>query len=203
MAAIIAPLLVVSQDFGISAAVIARSLYEYVVVTRYLIKYRNEPRVLRDFRDYGLMAFFESAKLDADSQAPKKFKLAYERVKPKFQHFEKWHRKDIRTLAKDVGLGDLYDTFYKLTSSIAHGDALTAIMEAGVAWNRVDSTIDTHYCDITLDAVYMLMAMLYESVAKCLGLGCEADLAILQAVSMKRVRAFAGETDTGGSKTVH
>jgi hypothetical protein len=119
---------------------------------------------------------------------------------PLYGKGQSWHRKTIKKIAIEVGLGDLY-RFYGLMSSVAHGDALPAIMEAGVAWRKVGEPIDAHFGELVFDYAYMLMASLYEDAVKCLSLDCCKELALLRSLSIKRARAFEGDA-RGGSSTV-
>ena len=194
-------LLLLANNFGLSAAVVARSLYEYVCGARYLMKHKKDDKILRDFRDYGFKTLYETA--GNKSWAPPGLKASYQKVAGRFNERDKWHRKSIKTIAKEVGLGDLYDTFYKLMSSVAHGDALAPMMEAGLDWKNVGESIDGHFCDLSLEAAYMLMVFLYEDAEACLSLGCKEEVAILNSLSKRRLRSFAAEPPSRPSNFIN
>jgi hypothetical protein len=165
------------------------------------MKHKKDDNIFRDFRDYGFKALYET--VGDKSWVPLELKSTYQKVAGRFNKTEKWHRKQIREVADEVGLGKLYGTFYKLMSSVAHGDALAAMMEAGLDWKQVGESIDSHFCELSLEASYILMVFLYEDAEACLSLGCEKEVAILNSLSYKRLLAFAAEAEVDPSKLIN
>ena len=194
-------LLLLANNFGFASAVLARSLYEYVCGARYLMKHKGSPAIFRDFKNYGFKALYESG--DVSSWETPKIKAEYQRVKAKFHKNEVWHRKKIRDLADEAGLGKLYGTSYKLLSSVAHADALPAIMAAGLDWRGTDFSADEHFCDISIEFAYMLMEFLYRDANACLLLGCNKEVAILSSLSMKRATAFTASAQKKAAGRIH
>lgn len=187
-------LVLVADGFGISAAVVGRSLFEYVVGVLYLIKHRTEQAILADFVNYGVVALYEAASMGPGKKVPASFTDHYGRIKSKFGSMEKWHRKSIAKLAFDVGLGETYRTFYRVTSSVAHGDALAAMMEAGVRFNQIDPSAEAVHGEVALEGAYGLMSVLYDKALPCLDIASEMDRRLLGAIALKRACRFAGVT---------
>jgi hypothetical protein len=189
-------LILVAEGFGLSAVIMGRSLFEYIVGLLYLVKYQSDPSVLADFMNYGVIALYESATMNSDQHVPSAFKEDYERVRAKFKPNDKWHRKSIWKLAVAVGLGSTYTTFYKVTSSVAHGDALAAMMQAGIRLNRPDPINDSFHGEIALETAFALMSTLYDKVLPCLRVATEDERILLRSIALKRACAFAGLSST-------
>jgi hypothetical protein len=190
-------LILLSDGFGVSSAILTRSLFEYVVGVKYLIKNKGNRAILHGFHDYGLKTLYESMNAPLPELEP-----TYLKASSRFKKSEKWHRKGISELVKDVGLGNLLQTLYKLTSSVAHGDAMTSLLETGGAWQQVASSSNSHFSEISLEASYMLMSFLYRDVQRCLRLDCERVVVAMGLANKRRLEAFEASGKASASDTV-
>lgn len=178
-------IVLIADGFGISATILTRSLFELVVGVRYLLRKKGDVGVLRDFRDYGIKIACESAGGPTPELEP-----MYGEVKDSFKKGETWHRKTISALVTEVGLGKLLPMFYKLTSSLAHGDAMACLIETGPAWQRVASSSDSHFSEVSLESSYMLMSILYDDVSDRLHPNCAHEVEAMNLACKRRLQAL-------------
>ena len=132
------------------------------------MKHRGDPKVFRDFRDFGFKAIYEGLK--DTSCVSTKLEAAYQKAASRFRKKKTWHGSKIVDIATEVGLGAIHRTFYVLMSSATHADPLPSMMEAGVAWKNTGVSMDDHFAELSFEGSYMLMASLYENTVKCLRL---------------------------------
>jgi hypothetical protein len=154
---------IVAYDYGLAGASLCRNLFELVAGTIFLIE---NPEKLRDFGDYGKVVAYEllQSTPGADPEYLQAFKTKadYDNLKKRFGR-GKWHgKKSIGALADACGMKVLYDSFYKETSAITHGDAFITLSYKNGAWGL---TRDIHswsaYCDMALDFSFTAMGTLY------------------------------------------
>jgi hypothetical protein len=180
---------VVAYDYGLGAISLCRNLFELVAGTIFLIE---NPNKVRDFIDSGKVVAYEVAEsmlsIDPNHTStlgvdPKKYlqafkvKADYDNLKKRFGK-EKWHgHKSIKALADSAGMKTLYDSFYKETSAIAHGDAFATISYKNGAWGlEKDVRSWSTYCGAALDFSFISMAMLYHRAVHKLGLPFVSDV---------------------------
>jgi len=168
---------VIAYHYGLAGASLCRNLFELVVGTIFLIE---NPGKLRDFVDYGKVVAYEvlQSTPGADPKYLQAFKTKadYDNLKKRFGR-GKWHGKSIGTLADGCGMKALYDSFYKETSAITHGDAFITLSYKNGAWGL---TRDVHswsaYCDMALDFSFTAMGTLYHRAVHKLKLPFVSDV---------------------------
>lgn len=178
----------IAYDYGLAAISICRNLFELVAGTIFLIE---NPNKLQDFIDCGKVVAYEvvESMIKADpayasslSVDPQKYLLEFRRkadydvLKKQFGK-EKWHGKTIKGLADAVGMKSLYDSFYKETSAIAHGDAFVTLSYKNGAWGlKKDVRSWSSYCEAALDFSFLAMCTLYHRAVYKLGLPFVGDV---------------------------
>jgi hypothetical protein len=178
----------IAYDYGLGAVSLCRNLFELVAGTIFLIE---NPNKLQDFIDCGKVVAYEVAEsmigadpqytttLGVDSQKylqAFKRKADYDILKKRFGK-EKWHGKTIKTLADAVGMRVLYDSFYKETSAIAHGDAFVTLSYKNGAWGlEKDVRSWSSYCDAALDFSFGAVGTLYHRAVYKLRLPFVSDI---------------------------
>ncbi|MEE8113848.1 MAG: DUF5677 domain-containing protein [Nitrososphaerales archaeon] len=154
-------LCLVAYDYGLGAMSLCRNLFELVVGTIFLIE---NPDKLEDFIDYGKTIAYEVAESMGAEQkylAAFKQKANYDNLKKHFGR-EKWHGKTIRGLAEAAGMANIYESFYKEASSIAHGDSYVSLGYHDRKWQfSKDVRSWSSYCEASLTFSFLLMANLY------------------------------------------
>jgi len=124
-------LLLTMNGCGTDALKIARSIFESSVSVGYIQK---NPALAADFIDYRwvkrhkhqeFLAQYAPAQLTALSPAEVAKTVAeYGRVKNKFKGRKSWSDKDLRQMAKDIGIEQSYLGIYPFTSSVHHLDVI-------------------------------------------------------------------------------
>ncbi len=124
-------LLLTMNGCGSDALKVARSTFETSVVMSYLQKH---PNLLSDFLDYRWVKRHKHQEFLAQ-YAPDELKridpaevlktvAEYGRVKAQFKGRASWSDKNLRDMAKDVGIEQQYLAVYPLTSSVHHLDVI-------------------------------------------------------------------------------
>jgi hypothetical protein len=178
----------IAYDYGLGAISLCRNLFELVAGTIFLIE---NPNKLQDFIDCGKMVAYEviesmisvdpyqTSSLGVEPQnylRAFKDRADYDVLKTRFGR-EKWHGRTIKGLAASVGMTALYDSFYKETSAIAHGDAFITLTYRNGAWGfEKDVRSWSSYCDASLDFSLIAMATLYHRAVHKLGLPFMSDV---------------------------
>lgn len=169
----------VAYDYGLGAIGLCRSLFELVVGTIFLI---DTPHKLNDFTNYGkLIACELSEALGAEQDYIQALmdKADYYNIKKRFGS-GKWHGTSIKGLAEAGKMEGLYRSFYKETSSIAHGDSYMTLGYKGGAWELSKDVSDwSHYCEVSLEFSYLLMSTLYHKAVHSLKLPFVGDIQAL------------------------
>ena len=118
-----------ANGFGLPAEALARNLFDLVTGTLYLMQ---NSTLLPDFIEFGQLSVYRLMRnlrpVDPQHQHAQARDLAstnaeFTRLKAKFDRKNFWHRKQIAEIAETVGMGQLYKTFYKVTSGITHGSS--------------------------------------------------------------------------------
>jgi hypothetical protein len=178
---------VIAYDYGLAGAVLCRNLFELILGTIFLIE---NPGKLQDFLDYGKVVAYEVVEampgMDPKHVQAFKTKADYDNLKKRFGR-EKWHGQTVKKLADTFGMKMLYDSFYKETSAITHGDAyITLGYKKGVWGLSKDASSWSSYCDMAVDFSFTGMATLYHRAVHKLKLPFVSDVqAVMGRLSQK------------------
>ena len=179
----------IAYDYGLGAVSLCRNLFELVAGTIFLIE---NPNALQDFIDYGKVVAYEVVESmtqatseismprvprpDAKYLQALRAKSDYDNLKKRFGR-DKWHGKSIKALAEVVGMSALYDSFYKETSAITHGDAYITLGYKDGAWRfSKDVRSWSSYCEAALDFSLVCMGTLYHRAVHKLKLPFVPDI---------------------------
>ncbi|MEA2203373.1 MAG: hypothetical protein QOE77_149 [Blastocatellia bacterium] len=166
----------VGYDYSLNAMILCRNLFELVIGTIFLI---DNPGKLNDFIDYGKVIGYEVAEqTGAEEEYLEAFKQKadYDRLKRHFGQ-NKWHGKTIKRLADSAGLNQLYHSFYKEASSIAHVDSFVTLGYKRGKWGfSKDVRAWSNYGDTALVFSFMSMAILYHKTVHSLELPLLKDI---------------------------
>jgi hypothetical protein len=176
----------VGYDYSLNAMVLCRNLFELVIGTVFLI---DNPDKLNDFINYGKVVGYEIAEhISADEKYLKAFrqKADYDRLKKHFGQ-NKWHGKTVKRLAENAGMSQLYQSFYKEASSIAHVDSFVTLGYKKEKWGfSKDVRAWSNYGDTALVFSFMTMAILYHKTVHGLDLPFARDIqAVLGRLAQK------------------
>ncbi len=166
----------IAYDYGLGAMSLGRNLFELVLGTVFLA---DHPEKRQDFIDSGKIIAYELAeKMGADEKYLKAFKekSEYDKLEKKLGR-NKWHGTTVRGLAESLKLGPLYDSFYKESSSIAHGDSYATLGYKSGRWQfSKDVRSWSKYCEVALTFSFLSMAILYHKVVHSLNLPLRNDI---------------------------
>lgn len=162
-------------DYGLGAMGMCRNLFELVAGTIFLIEHSEKTY---DFVDYGKKIVCELARdMNASNEYLKALDSAadYANLKVKFGK-RGWHGTDIKGLVESVRMGDLYKTFYKEASSIAHGDSFATLRYKNATWQLTRGVDEWRkYVETSLEFSLSLMTLLYFTANTRLNLPCVAQ----------------------------
>jgi hypothetical protein len=148
-------------DYGLGSMGMRRNLFELVAGTLFLIRH---PEKTDDFVDFGKKIAYELVRdMGANSEYLNAFESAanYRTLASKFGT-QSWHGMKIRGLVDAVGMGDLYKTFYKEASSIAHGDSFMTLRYKNRTWQLTRGVNEWRtYIETSLRFALSLMTLLY------------------------------------------
>jgi hypothetical protein len=151
-------------EYGIGAMAMCRNLFELVAGTLYLIEH---PEKTYDFVDFGKKIAYELARdMGASSGYLKAMDAAagYAALQTRFGKLG-WHGTNVKGLVEAVGMGELYRTFYKEASSIAHGDSFVTLCCKKGEWQLTRGVNEwCVYVRTSLEFALSLMTLLYFSV---------------------------------------
>lgn len=167
----------IAYDYGLGAMSLCRNLFELVIGTVFLI---DNPDKLQDFVDYGKIIAYELAEeMGADQkylQALRQ-KADYDTLKKRLGH-NKWHgQKTVKGLSELIGMKKLYQSFYKESSSIAHGDSYVTLGYKRGDWRfSKDVRSWSKYREAALDFSFLSVAILYHKTVHSLKLPLVEDI---------------------------
>jgi len=166
----------IAYDYGLGSISLCRNLFELVLGTIFLIE---NPQKRQDFIDYGKVMAYEVAEaLGADEKFLKALrqKADYDNLKMRFGR-DKWHGMSVKRLARSAKLERLYESFYKESSSIAHGDSYVTLGYKSGKWQfSKDVRTWSSYCDSALVFSFLSMAILYHKAVHSLNLPFRRDI---------------------------
>jgi len=175
----------VSDKFGFPAEGVCRNLFESVVGTVHLA---TNPQKLIDFLEYGKFIRYRQIRASKTTNPVfQKLQAAeiaqtdneYDVLKKKFKG-KSWHGMTVELLTKDAGMDNLYNTYYRRASSVAHGDAFNFYhftdrgWQIGIPWNKWDRAART-----AMIFGYQLLVLLLERLNEHLKLGLDHEMQIL------------------------
>jgi Family of unknown function (DUF5677) len=126
-------IILVGNGSGIGAMILSRGMFEYVVMAEYL---RRNPREQADYTAFGIVtswkryqkhkkdspAVAKTIRLEIVADLRKKYGRAAKRMKDKNGKLRRqWHRKPLRNMAEEIGLGEQYAEPYGIAASMHHG----------------------------------------------------------------------------------
>lgn len=125
-------IILVGNGAGLGAMILSRGMFECVVMAEYL---RRNPREQADYTAFGIVtSWHRYKKLKRDSsetanairpeiiaEVRRKYSRAAARLKDRKGNLRRqWHRKPLRNMAEEIGLGEQYTTAYGLAASMHH-----------------------------------------------------------------------------------
>lgn len=165
----------VGYDYGLGAMSLCRNLFELVIGTAFLI---DHPDKLRDFVDHGKVIAYELAEeLGADQEYLQIFrqKIGYDELKNRLGY--NWHGQTVKKIAELIGAKELYRSFYKEASSIAHGDSYVSLGYNKGEWRfSKDVRSWSKYRETAVVFSFMSMAILYHKTVHTLKLPLVEDI---------------------------
>lgn len=180
----------IAYDYGLGAMSLCRNLFEIVIGTAFLI---DNPDKLQDFVDHGKIIAYELAEeMGADQKSLQGFrqKANYDTIKKRLGH-NKWHGQSVKKLAEQTGLEELYKSFYKEASSIAHGDSYVTLGHKGEWRFSKDVRSWSKYRETALDFSFMSVAILYYKTVHSLRLPLVKDIhAVMGRLAQKGLIKF-------------
>jgi hypothetical protein len=167
----------------------------------------DNPNKLSDFINYGKVVGYEIAEQSgADEKYLKAFrqKADYDRLKKHFGQ-NKWHGKSVRRLAENAGMNQLYQSFYKEASSIAHVDSFVTLGYKKGKWGfSKDVRSWSDYGDTALVFSFMTIAILYHKAVHTLELPFVRDIqAVLGRLAEKGLIVPPTEPQSGSSNSAN
>lgn len=154
----------VAYDHGLAALGLSRNLFEVICGTIYLVQH---PEKTQDFIDYGKKIAFEVA----ESMGATPTFLAAFRKQADSQEIQArfgkkpWHNRDVKFIVEEAGMSGLYKSFYKESSSIAHGDSYPLLEFRKAQWRLTTNKRGwTKYCATSLNFTIIQMSILYHFV---------------------------------------
>lgn len=162
----------VGYDYGLSAMAQCRNLFEMVLGAIFLIE---NPHKLEDFLHYGTI-------VDNSTEHSQKYVKALKKDKElPTAGDEKWHGQRISKLAIQAGLQDIYESFYKECSSIAHGDPSITLAREGMRFQLInDARTRKNYSEAALAFSLVCIASLYKNAVQTLRLFPANDIEQLE-----------------------
>lgn len=173
----------VAADLGLPAHGLCRNLFEVMLSTLYLA--RDESRY-DDFLRFGTKIHYELVR-NVDSRVaalhswvPEELdvrKLDYDGLVAHFGKSNNWSKKSVADLAPIIGYEQLYKTFYKESSSIAHGNSFVLLKRNHFhAWEIQAEEKTWHkYTELAGRFSYLTVAHLFVDVDETLGFGHTED----------------------------
>jgi len=163
----------VGYDHGLSAMAQCRNLFEMVLGAIFLIE---NPHKLPDFLSHGIIRESSTEQTKVQDCLASRQDIARQSAGD-----EKWHGQQISKLAIQAGLEDIYESFYKESSSIAHGDPSLTLAKEGKRFQLInDARIRNNYCDAALAFSLVCIASLYKNAVQTLKLTPAKTIELLE-----------------------
>jgi hypothetical protein len=173
----------VGAKMGLAAYGLTRNLFEVVLGTLYLAHDSNH---YDDFLRFGTKIHYELVRDTDPSVAvlhawvPDELdvrKNDYDALVAHFGKANNWSKKSVRDLAPLVGFGQLYRTYYKAASSIAHGNSFILLKRLNFhSWEiEVNRKSWDDYSELAGCFAYLTVANLFVGVDEILHLGYDYE----------------------------
>ncbi len=114
-----------------------------------------------------------------------KEKSKYDSLKKRFGG-RKWHGTSVKGLAQAAGMDALYESFYKETSAISHGDSFITLSYRSGAWRLSKDVRSWGDCEMALPFSFLLIANLYHRTVYGLKLPFVRDVQAMMGRLMAR-----------------
>jgi hypothetical protein len=162
----------VSANFSLPSMSQLRALAETVMSGLYLTEH---PELLHDFFDGSSYTILRIMHLKHATTLTDERRGEYLRLKVKFGS-RGWHGKSVADLAEELGMGELYQTFYVEASNIAHGGSLALIVPRYGVGTRLTLSDEVagfgrDYASMSLSGAVMLIHLLFVAVNEKFQLG--------------------------------
>lgn len=198
-------IILIGNGSGIGAMILSRGMFEYVVMAEYL---RRNPKEQADYTAFGIVTSWQRyQKFKKDSPAVaktirpeiiaelrKKYSRAAKRMKDKNGKLRRqWHRKPLRNMAEEIGLGEQYSTPYGLAASMHHGsfEGVAAHLTIQPGEMTFGEPSAEGWIEPALVSGHIYILQLLETLNRAMRLGFKAQLA--KAVE-EFVRVWKGQT---------
>ena len=174
------------NGFGSDAMRLARGTFEFDVNALYLARH---PEEIDDFIDYRHVTwknmidhFDQNGVAEAKRFGPEQRAenaAEYAKVVDRFKNREgnvrrSWAKVSIFKRAIEVGLGDLYPTFYGITSQLHHGDVTGLTQQVDPETGIVIPSPDLRQVDVALNSAHRALTSLITTYNKVVPLGQDA-----------------------------
>ena len=177
------------NGFGPDAMRLARGTFEFDINAQYLALH---PEQIDDFIDYRSITwkrmldhFDKSGVAEANQFSPEhraQIESEYARVAGRFTTGQKkkkrvrnsWAKENLFKRSVEVGLGDLYPTFYGITSQLHHGDATGLTQQVDPETANVIPAPDLGQVDTVLNCAHRALASLISTYNNIVPLGQDA-----------------------------
>ena len=175
------------NGFDTDAMRVARSMWEYEVISDYL---RKNPTLVDDYNDFLFAAiqtelelllehapdllktqepgFVEQAK--EQIKAAERFRTSKGKLKPS------WKDVSIAKMAEDTGRGLAYKSIYRWGSGFVHGDITSIVANFDIQRGHVDVGPSTKYLDLALRTAHHAELCLMTDFNETAGQGLDVDI---------------------------
>lgn len=169
----------VSADMGLPAHGLCRNLFEGVLSALYLARDENR---YDDFLRFGTKIHYELVRnvdprvAALHSWVPEELavrKIDYDSLSAHFGKSNNWSKKSVADLTPIVGYEQLYKTFYKEASSIAHGNSFVLLKRNHFHSWEIEANEESwqKYTELAGRFSYLTIAYLFTDVDETLGFG--------------------------------
>ena len=148
----------VLNGYGADAMRIARSMFEADVVMAYL---RKHPDAVGDFIDHSAAAAKRSYDYmrehapdmlqQVDPKAVADVEKRFAKLPSQRSKSIRWTPKTLKVMAKDVGLTEIYETFYSWASSIHHADISGLFYQAEAPNYDIEAAPSERWVEVALN----------------------------------------------------
>jgi len=182
----------IGQGLSGGAIKVLRGMFEALVVAKYLAQ---NPAEVEDYRDYYKVILWKRyqwlAKVEPEKAAKfpaeriSEISADYELVKNRFVRQDRWHqKKGVKDMAREVGLGDMYDWFYCSASSLHHAN-MEGLHSNFLKWEKRADRIEVigpslSGCGPALAVADLMILKSLDTLDACFSLGFEQRIGELK-----------------------
>ncbi len=172
--------ILVGNGCGTGAMILSRGMFEYAVMAEYL---RQNPREQADYTAFGVVTSWQTAeeiKPEVIAELRRRYSRAAARMKDKNGKLRRqWHRKPLRNMAEEIGLGEQYALPYGLAASMHHGSFEGVAAQFGVEGDVIifgEPSADG-WIDAALISGHIYLLQILETLNRAMRLGFKTRLA--------------------------